>query len=137
MASASQGGKRFSALSEGCESLWLLHMEAEYIGFLVSVESEMRLLGHIQSCPICKRRIADIFTGDKDPADELEELFSINLPEKMGGSNPVAIECPKRVDYQDSDAYIDARIKWRLSKLGELMTDAELELTFKRTNKRR
>ena len=40
MASESMGRRRFSALSEGCEPLWLLHMEADYIGFMVSIETE-------------------------------------------------------------------------------------------------
>jgi hypothetical protein len=127
MASESMGRRRFSALSEGCEPLWLLHMEADYIGFMVSIESEVRLLEHIGSCRACMDKLAEVFREARDPADELEELFAVDLPEKLAGE-PGSEECPRRGDYPDSDAFIKARIGWRIKKLKKLLADAELEL---------
>jgi len=127
MASESMGQKRFSALSEDCEPLWLLHMEAEYIGFMVSIETEMRLLRHLRSCRPCKNKLSDVFTAARDPVDELEELFASDLENRLVGK-PATFYCPKRNDYTDADAFILARIDWRLNNLKKLLSDAELEL---------
>jgi len=120
-------GRRFTALSEGCEPLWLLHMEAEYIGFMVSIESEMRLLEHIRSCRVCKDELAAIFIWSRSPEDELEELFAIDLQEKLAG-NPSIADCPVKGNYIEADGYIEGRINWRLNKLGKIMSNIELEL---------
>ncbi len=120
-------GKKFSALADDCEPLWLLHMEAEYIGFMVSVESEARLLRHVRGCSDCKAKLRLIHSGEKDPADEMEELFSVDLPEKLLTSSSM-LDCPIRANYPDADAYIEARIGWRLDKLQNIIANAELEL---------
>jgi hypothetical protein len=120
-------GKKFSALADDCEPLWLLHMEAEYIGFLVSVETETRLLEHIRTCSECRDKLAFIFNRERDPADELEELFAIDLPEKLLTSSTI-LDCPIRGHFKDADDYIEARIKWRLDKLREIISNAEIEL---------
>ena len=127
MASKKMGSKRFSALSEGCEPLWLIHMEAEYIGFMVGVESEIRFLEHIHGCGVCRDHHADIFTTKRDPSDELEETFAIDLPSKLGPENSNS-KCPIKADYTDPNSFIEARIAWRLEKLHNLLADAELEL---------
>jgi hypothetical protein len=120
-------GKKFSALAEDCEPLWLLHMEAEYIGFMVSVESESRLLRHVRGCGDCKKKLRLIHSGERTPGDELEELFSIDLNEKLLNSSSM-LDCPLRGNYPDADAFIEARIDWRLEKLHNILQNAELEL---------
>ena len=120
-------GKKFSALAEDCEPLWLLHMEAEYIGFMVSVESEARLLRHVRGCDDCKKKLRLIHSGERNPADELEELFSVDLPEKLLNSSSM-LDCPLKANYPDADAYIEARVDWRLDKLQTILQNAELEL---------
>lgn len=120
-------GRRYTALAEDCEPLTFLHMEAEYIGFMVSLESEMRLLKHIRSCRVCKDKLAGIFTEARTPEDELDELFATNLNEKLGG-NPSMTDCPAKMNYTDADTFIEARIDWRLNKLGKILSNAELEL---------
>jgi hypothetical protein len=120
-------GKKFTALAVDCEPLWLLHMEADYIGFLVSVETEMRLLGHIRECRGCRDKLALVFTGERDPADELEELFAVDLPEKLLNSSSM-LDCPLKENFTDADEYIEARIKWRLDKLHDIISNAEIEL---------
>lgn len=127
MTSEKMGLKRFSTLSEGCEPLWLIHMEAEYIGFMVGVESEISLLEHIRGCRVCRDRLADIFDANREPADNLEETFAIDLPLRLGPGNSDS-QCPVKIDYTDPDAFIEARIIWRLEKLRKLLHDAELEL---------
>ena len=127
MASEKMGLKRFSILSEGCELLWLIHMEAEYIGFMVGVESEIRFLEHIRTCRACRDQLADIFTNNRDPADELEETFAIDLQSRLGPENS-NLKCPLKVDYKEPDSFIEARISWRLDNLNKLLKDAELEL---------
>ena len=120
-------GKKFSALSDDCEPLWLLHVESEYIGFLVSVETEARLLKHIQKCRACRDKLAPIFTKERDPIDELETLFAVDLPEKLLNSSAM-LDCPVRDNYTNADDYIEARIKWRLDKLQTIIANAEIEL---------
>ncbi len=104
MASESMGRRRFSALAEGCEPLWLLHMEADYIGFMVSIETEIRLLEHIDSCRACMDKLAEVSNKVRDPADELEELFAVDLPEKLA-DKPGSEDCPIRDNFSDADAY--------------------------------
>jgi hypothetical protein len=127
MASESMGRRRFSTLAEECESLWLLHMEADYIGFMVSIETEIRLLEHIDSCRACMDKLAEVYNKVRDPADELEELFAVDLLVKLAGK-PESEDCPVRDDFSDADVYIKARISWRVKKLKKLLSDAELEL---------
>ncbi len=124
MAARNEGDRRAPALAGECEHLWLLHTEAEYISFLVSLESEERSLRHLLSCPTCRAALSRIFTGGREPADELERLFSLELPARLGGGSG----CPEASDYKDAGAFIDARINWRLGMLRKLRTDAELEL---------
>ncbi len=128
MASESMGRRRFSVLAEGCEQLWLLHMEADYIGFMVSIETEIRLLEHIGSCHTCMDKITEVSNQIRDPADELEELFTVELSERLSGT-PNSEDCPRRNDFPDVDSYIKARIDWRVKKLKKLLSDAELELS--------
>ncbi len=120
-------GKKFSVLAEDCEPLWLLHMESEYVSFMVSIESETRLLRHIRGCSSCRAKLRPIYIGERDPADELEELFAVDLPEKLLNSSAL-LDVPLRQNYEDSDAYVEARIKWRLDKLQDILRNAELEL---------
>jgi hypothetical protein len=108
-------GRRYSALAEDCEPLTLLHMEAEYIGFMVS------------GCTDCNAKLRPIYRGERDPIDELEELFAIDLQEKLLNSSSM-LDVPLKVNYTDMDAYIEARIDWRLEKLHNILTSAELEL---------
>jgi hypothetical protein len=127
MASESMGRRRFSALAEDCEPLWLLHMEADYIGFMVSIETDIRLLEHIGSCHACMEKLSEVSNNIRDPADELEELFTVDLPEKLAGKQGLE-DCLRRDDFPDADTYIKARIGWRVKKLKKLLSDAELEL---------
>ena len=127
MASESMGRRRFSVLAEGCEPLWLLHMEADYIGFMVSIETEIRLLEHIGSCRACMDKLAEVSNRVRDPDDELEELFSVDLPEKLAGK-PGSEGCSIRDNYPVADAYIKARVDWRVKRLKKLLSDAELDL---------
>lgn len=120
-------GKKFSALAEDCEPLWLLHVESEYIGFLVSVETEARLLKHIQKCSACRNKLASIYTKEREAADELETLFAVDLPEKLLNSSAM-LDCPIRDNFENADDYIKARIKWRLDKLQNIAANAEIEL---------
>ena len=120
-------GKKFSALADDCEPLWLLHMESEYIGFMVSLESEMRLLRHVYGCGECRGKLRLIYTGVREPSDELEELFAVDLQEKLLNSSSLP-DVPLRTNYINADSYIEARIDWRLDKLQSILTNAELEL---------
>jgi hypothetical protein len=128
MASESMRRIRFSALSEECESLWLLHMEADYIGFMVSIESEVRQLEHIGSCRVCMDKLNDIYKETHDPVDELEKIFAVDLPQNLAGI-PGSEDYPRKSDYPDADAFIKARIGWRIKRLKNLLADAELELS--------
>lgn len=128
MTSEKMGLKRFSALSEGCEPLWLIHMEAEYIGFMVSIESEIRLLEHIRGCRVCRDKLDDVVAANREPADELEEIFATDLPDRLGLEDSHSEDCPVRSDYTAPDSFIEARIAWRRRRLDKLLLDAELEL---------
>ncbi len=118
---------KVTSAAENCEPLWLLAVESEYVGFLVSLESEKRVLEHIASCEDCRRRLRTVIEK-AESEDELDEVFHRELNAWMGGSSSATINCPLRDDFQDIDSYIDARITWRVGVLRELSNDAELEL---------
>jgi hypothetical protein len=127
MASESMGRRRFTLLAEGCEQLWLLYMEADYIGFMVSIETEIRFLEHIGSCHTCMDKMSEVSNQIRDPVDELEELFTVELSERLLGK-PNLEDCPRRDEFSDVDSFIKARIDWRVKKLKTLLSDAELDL---------
>lgn len=124
MASRNELGRRAPALAGDCEPLWLLHTESEYISFLVNLESEERSLRHLLTCSTCRDTLSKIFTGEREPIDELERLFSQDLPARLGNG----YGCPEMRDFSQAGAFIDARVGWRLERLRKLRTDAELEL---------
>ena len=114
--------------AESCEPLWLLAVESEYIGFLVSLESEKRVLEHIASCETCRSRLRTVIEK-AESEDELDEVFHRELNLWRGESSSATKNCPLRDDFQEIDSYIDARITWRVGILRKLSSDAELELS--------
>jgi hypothetical protein len=118
---------KITSAAEKCEPLWLLAVESEYIGFLVSLESEKRVLEHIASCEDCRRRLRTVIEKSESE-DELDEVFHRELNNWRGESSSETINCPLRDDFQEIDSYIDARIMWRIGILRKLSSDAELEL---------
>jgi len=94
---------------------------------MVSIESETRLLRHIRGCNDCKKKLRLIHARERTPTDELEELFSVDLPEKLLNSSSL-LDCPLRANYLDAESYIESRIDWRLEKLRAILRDAEMEL---------
>lgn len=119
---------KVTSAAESCEPLWLLAVESEYIGFLVSLESEKRVLEHIASCEDCRRRLRTVIEK-AESEDELDEVFHRELNNWRGGVQSETINCPLREDFQEIDSYIDARITWRIGILRKLSIDAELELS--------
>ena len=118
---------RVEHAGDNCESLWLLAMESEYISFLVSLESEKGILEHYLACKKCQERLCNIIK-QAESEDQLDEIFHRDLNQWIGTSSNSSKDCPNINDYIDSEAFIKARIAWRLKVLSTLATDAELEL---------
>jgi len=118
---------KVTSAAESCEPLWLLAVESEYVGFLVSLESEKRVLEHIASCENCRSRLRTVIEK-AESEDELDEIFHRELNTWIGESSSATKNCPLRDDFQNIDSYIDARIVWRVGILRNLSCDAELEL---------
>jgi len=118
---------RVEHAADNCEPLWLLAMEGEYISFLVSLESEKEILEHYLVCKKCRERLCNIIK-QAESEDPLDEIFHRDLNQWIGASSNASKDCPKINDYTDSEAFIDARITWRLNVLRKLAADAELEL---------
>jgi hypothetical protein len=107
-------GKRrlCNSLNPGsCEDFKLLALEGEYTLFMVQLEAERVLLGHLLECRFCRGNLRKMIKGDFNPAFiSLSGIF--------------------RTDEEvlDIDPFIDDRLNKRLRRLDELFEDARSEL---------
>jgi len=101
---------------EDCEELDLLRLEGRYMGFIVETNTELNVLEHVMRCAFCMARLLRSVEGGED-APGLGGIFQRDnaedgAPEYTG----------------DPEAFIDARVKWRKSRLERLLSEAEAEL---------
>jgi hypothetical protein len=112
-----------------CEAFRLLELRGEYESFLVELESELAFLRHIVECKICgekAKRMVDIEEGDDT---WWSNLFSRMLPENLGEAQVSVKPCPRLDDYEDLEAFIAARVRWRIQRVEGIRGNAKIELT--------
>lgn len=111
------GSRRVAQIPvEDCEELDLLRLEGRYLGFIVETHAELNVLEHITKCASCRARVLrSVEDGEDVPA--LGGLFQMNHAEE---GTPV---------YDgDPEAFMDARMEWRRSRLERLLEEAEAGL---------
>jgi len=111
-----------------CEVFRLLELRGEYASFIVDLESELSFLRHIVECRLCgeEAKIMVERVGDEDTW--WRNLFSGRLPERLGEEHVSVEPCPHLGDYGDLDAFIAARVRWRIQRVEGIRGDAESEL---------
>jgi hypothetical protein len=128
---SNEGGVPANGLDEGCEGVKLLELRGEYASFIIDLETEREILIHLMGCERCRDRVKLIVQRGEDD-DRWNRLFSRDLPEVLGETQDTldasVVLCPRVEESDDVDNFINARIRWRIKKLRELIDNAETEL---------
>ena len=111
-----------------CEVFRLLELRGEYESFIVDLESELAFLRHIAECKLCGEEAKTMV--DREGGDDTwwSNLFSGTLPEILGEEQASVEPCPRLDDYGDLEAFIAARVGWRIQRVEDIRGDAEIEL---------
>ena len=111
-----------------CEAFRLLELRGEYTSFIVDLESELAHLRHITECNLCWEEAKKMANREGSENTWWSNLFSRELPEILG-EDQVSVElCPRLDEYGDLDAFIAARVRWRIQRVIGIRGDAEIEL---------
>jgi len=94
----------------------------------MDLETELALLKHIVGCDGCRMKIKGMIDVDGARDDLWGRLFCRDLPEIMGKKGDSSEPCPDREQYEDIDGFMDARVDWRIRRVQEIMSSAEVEL---------
>ena len=121
-------GPSDTAFGHLCEVFRLLELRGEYTSFIADLESELSFLRHIVECRLCgeEAKIMVERVGDEDTW--WRNLFSGRLPERLGEEHVSVEPCPHLGDYGDLEAFIAARVSWRIQRVEGIRGDAEIEL---------
>ncbi|MHA2176489.1 MAG: hypothetical protein ACXACP_04695 [Candidatus Hodarchaeales archaeon] len=106
----------------------LLELREEYTAFIVDLESELAFLKHIEDCKLCREEAKMMVNSERGEDTWWSQLFSRWLPEIFGEDQTSVEPCPCLDDYRDLDAFIDARVRWRIQRVEGIRGDAEIEL---------
>jgi len=116
-------------LGESCEGFRLLELRGEYTSFIMELETELALLRHIVDCDGCRMKIKEVIDADGMRDDLWGRLFCRDLPEIMGKKGDSSEPCPDREHYEELDGFIDARVDWRIRRVREILSSADVELS--------
>ena len=123
----------YSKTLKDCESYKLLELRGEYISFIIDLETELTILKHFLACKKCRSYIKRLVEMKCKNEDKWSRLFSRNLPamiidnEKTTQTKERTHQKQERVG--DNGSFIDERIKWRMTKIRNLIINAESELS--------
>jgi hypothetical protein len=106
----------------------LLELRGEYTSFIVDLESELAFLRHIAECKLCWEEVKMMVNREGGEDTWWSNLFSEVLPEILGEDHVSVEPCPRLDDYGDLDAFIAARVRWRIQRVEGIRWDAEIEL---------
>ena len=111
-----------------CDVFRLLELRGEYESFIVDLESELAFLRHIADCKLCGEEAKTMV--DREGGDDTwwSKLFSGRLPEILGEAQLSVEPCPRLDDYGKLEAFIAARVRWRIQRVEGIRGDAEIEL---------
>ena len=110
------------------EVLRLLELREEYTSFIVDLESELAFLRHIADCKLCGEEAKMMVNRERGEDTWWSNLFSRVLPEILGEDQTSVEPCPRLDDDGDLDAFIAARVRWRIQRVEGIRGDAEIEL---------
>jgi hypothetical protein len=111
-----------------CEVFRLLELRGEYTSFIVDLESELSSLRHIMECKLCGEEAKLMVNRVGGEDTWWSNLFSGTLPELLGDEHVSVEPCPRLGDYGDLEAFIAARVSWRIQRVEGIRGDAEIEL---------
>ncbi len=111
-----------------CEVFRLLELRGEYASFIVDLESELAFLRHLADCKVCWEEAKMMVNREGGEDTWWSNLFSGRLPEILGEDQVSVEPCPRLDDYRDLDAFIAARVRWRIQRVEGIRGDAEIEL---------
>ena len=111
-----------------CDVFRLLELRGEYESFIVDLESELASLRHITECKLCWEKAKTMVNGEGSEDSWWSNLFSGMLPETLGEDQLSVEPCPRLDDYGDLEAFIAARVRWRIQRVEGIRDDAEIEL---------
>ena len=111
-----------------CEVFRLLELRGEYTSFIVDLESELAFLRHIADCKLCREEVKMMVNREGGEDTWWSNLFSGMLPEILGEDQASVEPCPRLDDYGDLEAFIAARVGWRIQRVEGIRGDAEIEL---------
>jgi hypothetical protein len=106
----------------------LLELREEYAAFIADLESELSYLKHFMDCKLCWEKAKIIVNRERGDDSWWSNLFSRIFPESLGEDQVLVESCPRLDDYSDLDAFIAARIRWRIQRVEGIRGDAEIEL---------
>ena len=106
----------------------LLELREEYAAFIVDLESELAFLRHISDCKLCREEVKMIINRERVEDTWWSNLFSRGLPEILGEDQTSVKLCPRFDDYGDLDAFVTARVRWRIQRVEGIRGNAEIEL---------
>jgi hypothetical protein len=95
---------------------------------IADLESELEFLRHITECKLCWEEAKMMVEGEGSEDTWRSNLFSEVLLEILGEDHVSAEPCPCLDDYGDLDAFIAARVRWRIQRVEGIRGDAEIEL---------
>lgn len=111
-----------------CEGFRLLELRGEYESFIVDLESELAYLRHIVECKICGEEAERMVDREGGVDTWWSNLFNGMLPKNLGEAQVSVEPCPRLEDYGDLEAFIAARVGWRIQRVEGIRGDAEIEL---------
>jgi hypothetical protein len=106
----------------------LLDLRKEYASFIFDLESELAFLRHIADCKLCWEEAKMMVNGEGGENAWRSNLFRRVPPETLGEEQRSVEPFPCLEDYGDLDAFIAARIRWRIQRVEGILGDAEIEL---------
>jgi len=121
-------GPNDTVFGDLCDVFRLLELRGEYESFIVDLESELAFLRHIADCKLCGEEAKTMVNREGGDDTWWSKLFSGRLPEILGEAQLSVEPCPRLDDYGDLEAFIAARVRWRIQRVEGIRGDAEIEL---------
>jgi hypothetical protein len=106
----------------------LLELREEYTAFIADLESELAYLKHFMDCKLYWEKAKMMVNRERCEYTWWSSLFSRMLPESLGEDQGLVESCPRLDDYGDLEAFIAARVRWRIHRVEGIRGDAEIEL---------
>ena len=105
-----------------------MEVRGEYVSFIMDLETELALLRHIVNCNRCRKNIKEMINVNGFRDDLWSKLFCNDLPKIMEMKGDSSEPCPDLNDFEEVDEFINARVAWRIHRVRDILSSAEVEL---------